>query len=113
MLDALARMPDCDGWDSDAVGAYTQVVLDELAEKGKLGDASPTETWITLPKERWPAHWHGKYSWPVVRLRLNLYGHPLAGFYWEKHCTHAIIQVQASTQIHTLNAAECEHTGAR
>ena len=28
-LDAMARMPDCEGEDSDAVGAYTQVKLDE------------------------------------------------------------------------------------
>ena len=71
MMDALART-DCDveeldGEESDAIGAYTQC---------KLGGE---EIWITIPKEYWPKHWHGKYHQPVVRLVLNLYGHPLAG----------------------------------
>ena len=29
-LDAMARLPDCDGEDSDAMSAYTQVELDEF-----------------------------------------------------------------------------------
>ena len=29
-LDAIARLPDCDGEDSDAMSAYTQVELDEV-----------------------------------------------------------------------------------
>ena len=29
-MDALARCPDCDGEDSDAIGAYTQAELDEV-----------------------------------------------------------------------------------
>ena len=31
-LDAIARTPDCDGEDSDALSAYTQVKLDEIEE---------------------------------------------------------------------------------
>ena len=77
-LDALARMPGNAGQDSDAMGAYTQTEL--------LGE----ETWVTMPPERWPKHWHGKFHRPVVRLRLNLYGHPCAGLYWEKHCRNAL-----------------------
>ena len=53
---------------ADARQAYTQTTLG--------GD---TETWVRLPKERWPAHWHGKYRDPVVRLVLALYGHPGSG----------------------------------
>ena len=30
LLDAIARMPGCDGEDSDAMSAYTQVKLDEI-----------------------------------------------------------------------------------
>ena len=72
MMDALARFDGMDGEDSDALGAYHQTVL------------GGPPTWIKLPKHRWPKHWHGKYTDPVVRLRLNLYGHPLAGLYWDK-----------------------------
>jgi len=72
---------ECDGEDADAVGAYTQAFLG-----GPL-------TWITIPKEYWPASWHGKYTEPVVILRRNLYGHPLAGLYWQKHCQKALFSL--------------------
>ena len=72
-LDAIARMPGNNGEDSDAVGAYTQAEL------------GGEETWISLPYARRPKAWQ-KFAEPVCRLRLNLYGHPLAGLYWEKHC---------------------------
>ena len=77
-LDTIARMQDCDGEDSDATGAYTQAKHDGV------------ETYVRLPKSRWPVHWHGKCTNPVVRVILNLYGHPQAGFFWEKHCFKAI-----------------------
>ena len=79
-LDALARFDGNDGEDSDAMGAYTQA---EFAGE---------ETWVHVPRDRWPAHWRGKYERPVCRLRLNLYGHPLAGLYWEKHCKKALLE---------------------
>ena len=41
------------------------------------------ETWISLPKEYRPADWDTEYEEPVVLLKRNLYGHPLAGWYWE------------------------------
>ena len=50
-LDAIARMPGCSGEDSDAVGAYTQVLLEE-ADRLLGPDVFP-ETWITLPRNRW------------------------------------------------------------
>ena len=81
-MEALARFRldddlECDGQEADAVSAYTQA---------KLGGPP---TWITIPYEYWPASWRSKYKWEdklVVRLVLNLYGHPLVGLYWERHC---------------------------
>ena len=35
MLDALAHFEGCDGQNSDAMSAYTQVVLDDLAASGE------------------------------------------------------------------------------
>ena len=81
-LDAIARMPGCSGADSDADSAYTQVVLADMEDS--------VETWVTIPKHRRPKNWDPSITDPVCRLRLNLYGHPLAGLYWEKHCQKAI-----------------------
>ena len=82
-LDAISRMPGCDGEDSDAIGAYTQVVLEEMQKCG--GIPANVETWVSLPPSRRPKHWRNIED-PVCKLRLNLYGHPLAGLFWEKHC---------------------------
>ena len=69
MLDALEGMG---GQESGATGAYTQAEL------------GGPPTYVSLPKNRWPKSWRGKYDHPVVPLRLSLYGHPLAGLYWEQ-----------------------------
>ena len=84
LLDAMARMPGYDGEDADAVGAYTQVVLSEV-------DGS-VETWMTIPPHRRPKSWSSlEYDDPAVPLRLNLYGHPKAGLYWEQFCSKKIL----------------------
>ena len=58
---------------SDAEQAYTQALM------------QGTETWVSLPKDKWPDHFAGIHN-PVVPLWLALYGHPHAGNYWEDHC---------------------------
>ncbi len=73
VIDFLASMPGCAGGQTDAVRAYTQALLRGF------------ETWIRLPRDRWPASWAGKYKDPVVPLRLALYGYPDSGTFWEKH----------------------------
>ena len=49
------------------------------------------DTWVSLPKDQWPKGkgW-GKYYNPCVKLKLALYGHPLAGLYWGNHCNNAL-----------------------
>ena len=88
-LDAIARMPGNDGEDSDAFSAYTQVDLDELPKL--LGKSASkdliTETWLSLPRNRRPQSWDNIEE-PMVRLKVNLYGHPLAGRIWAKNCQH-------------------------
>ena len=81
-LDALARTPGCSGQDADACKAYTQALLKDFEGN--------TETWIELPSEMWKPSWKGIHR-PHVRLKRNLYGHPLAGLYWEQHCHRAIL----------------------
>ena len=82
-LDAIARFPGNTGSDSDAIGAYTQVLLQTLEEEQGI------ETWISLPYNRRPSSWN-KFRDPVCKLVRNLYGHTLAGLLWEKFC-HKII----------------------
>ena len=79
-LDALSLFSGYIQQMSDATSAYTQSFL-----KGP-------RTWVHLPKDRWPASWHGKYTDPVVPLDLALYGHPDAGGYWEEHCETMILE---------------------
>ena len=88
-LDALARCPGCDGEDSDAIGAYTQVILRDAHIILGGNNDNYIETWISLPRERRPKHWDS-IDKPVCKLRLNLYGHPMAGLIWEKWCDKAI-----------------------
>ena len=70
-LDTLARMPGCDGEDADAIGAYTQIPLADAARL--LGIGVIPETWISLPRSRWPkdGSWEKyKDQDPVCPLRL-------------------------------------------
>ena len=50
-LDAIARMPDCDGEDSGAVGAYTQVELCKIQHLMGKGNKF-IDTWVSLPKSQ-------------------------------------------------------------
>ena len=76
-LDAIARMTHNHGEDSDAFSAYTQVNLDQLPTLLGAEAAADlvTETWISLPRDRRPKEWDNIEE-PMVRLRVNMYGHP-------------------------------------
>ena len=72
---------------ADARAAYTQIELSEA--KRLLGVGVVLETWITLPRARWPQSWIDMEAKtpgfvPVCPLLRNLYGHRLAGLLWEK-----------------------------
>ena len=88
LVDAIARLPGNDGEEADACGAYTQAWL---GGPETVSQAKCPETWIALPKHQWPVEWIGVYEKPVVRLYKALYGHPLAGLYWEKHCRQILL----------------------
>ena len=64
--------------------AYLQASL-------KAEGVKTVDTWVEIPRERWPEEWIKKgYKRPVVQLRLALYGHPLSGVFWERHCQKAL-----------------------
>eukprot|EP00959_Pyramimonas_sp_CCMP1952_P086560 1810772-Pyramimonas_sp.AAC.1 len=49
------------------------------------GRIEPVDAWIAMFKWRQSASW-AKYEHPVCRLRLALYGHPLAGVFRGRRC---------------------------
>ena len=77
-VDAYGCFPGNDSEQCDAEQAYVQ---------SELGG---TETWVSLPKDKWPKSWH-EFRNPVCKLKLSLYGHPDAGGYWEAHCKQKLI----------------------
>ena len=87
-MDYIGRVPGNSLEDSDAIKAYTQVKLSTVKEL--LGQDVQPETWISLPRERRPKSWDNIEN-PVCPLLRNLYGHPLAGLIWEKHCQKSIL----------------------
>ena len=78
-LDAVARLPGRSGENRDAEQAYIQANL------------GGPPTLVSLPPDQWPQSWRNKFRRPVVRLKLALYGHPLARLYWEQK-THDCIK---------------------
>ena len=71
-IDAVSCLPGYVCEAADAKSAYTQAYY-----KG-------VPLWISIPRERWPKAWEGKYTTPVVRLVLNLYGIEHAGDIWQE-----------------------------
>ena len=67
---------------ADAKQAHVQAYLD-----------TKIKTWVRLPPEYWPDHWHGKYRDPVVPLVKALYGHPDAGGMWERRAHERITKL--------------------
>ena len=41
------------------------------------------DIWIRLPRHKWPKSWSSMEG-PVVLLERNLYGHLVAGLFWER-----------------------------
>ena len=73
LLDAYGSQPGYAKQQADAVQAYIQALF------------TGVPTWLSLPKDRWPASWNKEYWQPMVPMVLALYGHPDSGGIWEKH----------------------------
>ena len=54
VLDAYSSQPGFGKQQADAVQAYVQALF------------TGVPTWISLPRNRWPKAWEGKYQNPVV-----------------------------------------------
>ena len=90
IIDMVARMPGGNGQETDASCAYTQLSLIEC--HSLLGDATKfVETWVTIPSNSRPTEWvEIGIKYPVCRLWMNLYGHPIAGLLWQNAAHHKI-----------------------
>eukprot|EP00435_Cladocopium_sp_Y103_P017887 s3960_g4.t1 len=80
-VDAYGCQPGHTAEQNDGVQAYTQALMEGV------------ETWVEVPRDRWPKKWIGKFVRPVVLLRIALYGHPDSGGLWERHCEAMLIAV--------------------
>ena len=69
--------PGCDGQAADAVSAYTQVKMEDAPKLLKIPHSECSDTWIRLPRHKWPKSWSSVED-PAVPLERNLYGHLLA-----------------------------------
>ena len=73
IMDIISRLSSCDGQAADAV---SHKLL-------KIPKSECPDTWIRLPRHKWPKSWSSMED-PVVPLERNLYGHLLAGLLWER-----------------------------
>ena len=80
-VDAYGSQPGHTAEQNDGAQAYTQALMEGI------------ETWVEIPRDRWPKHWAGKFIRPVVLLRVALNGHPDFGGLWERHCEAMLIEV--------------------
>ena len=83
IMDIISRLPGCVGQAADAVSAYTQEIMEDAHKLLKIPKSECPDIWICLPRHKWRKSWSSMED-PVVPLERNLYGHPLAGFLWEK-----------------------------
>jgi hypothetical protein len=49
------------------------------------------KTWARLPRDLWPAQFHGMRG-PAVPVLKAIYGHPESGGHWEEYCEAALLK---------------------
>ena len=49
----------------------------------KIPKSECPDIWIRPPRHKWPKSWSSMED-PVLPLKRNLYGHPLAGLFWKR-----------------------------
>ena len=57
VMDAIARLPGCDGQAADAISAYTQVKMGDAPTLLRIPKSECPDTWIRLPRHNWPKSW--------------------------------------------------------
>ena len=57
----------------------------------KIPKSECPDIWIRLPRHKWPTSWSSMED-PAVPLERNLYGHSLAGLFWERHVEKFLLE---------------------
>ena len=91
VMDVISRLPGCVGQAADAVSAYTQVKMEDAPKLLKIPKSECPDIWIRLPRHKWPKSWSSMED-PVVPLKRNHYGHPLAGLLWKRQFEKILLQ---------------------
>ena len=82
VMDVIAGLPDCDGQAAEEIAAYTQVKLEDAPKLLRIPRSECPDIWVRFPRHKWPTSWSNIED-PVVLRERHLYGHPLAGLFWE------------------------------
>ena len=93
VMDIISRLPGCAGQAADAVSACTQVKMEDAPKLLKIPKSECPDIWIRLPRHKWPKSWSSMED-PVVPLERNLYGHPLAGLFWERQFEKVLLKLR-------------------
>ena len=83
VMNIISRLPGCDGQVADAVCAYKQVKIEDVPKLLKIPKSESPDILIRLPRHKWPKSLSSIED-PVVPSERCLYGHPLAGLFWER-----------------------------
>ena len=84
-MDVITRLLACAGQAADVVSASTQVKMKHAPKLLEIPKSEGPDPVYRLPRHKWPKSW-STIEDPVVLLERNLYGHPSAGFLWERQC---------------------------
>ena len=83
IMDIISRLPGCDGQAADAISAKTQVKMEDAPKLLKIPKSECPDIRIRLPRHKWHKS-SSSMEDPVVPVERNLYGHHLAGLFWER-----------------------------
>ena len=85
IMEIISRLPGCDGQAADAVSAYTQVKTgrcSRIVENSQIGMSRHLDSSTTTQMAKMIVQ-YGRSS-RSSSLKMNLYGHPLAGLLCER-----------------------------
>ena len=84
IMDIISRLPGVRRTSSGCSICFHPSENGEDAHKLlKIPKSECPDIWIRLPRHKWPKSWSSMED-PVVLFERNLYGHPLAGLWWER-----------------------------
>ena len=91
VMDIKFKTTGCARQAADAVSAHTQVKMEDAPTLLKIPKTECPNIWTRQPRHKWPKLWSSMED-PVVPLKRNLHGHPLAGLLWERHFERVLLE---------------------